>query len=52
MKKGMLRIETVSPSCNTTEVLEQRYNECLLGKFAGDTKLGGVADTPESCAAH
>jgi len=25
--------------------------ECTLGKFADDTKLGGVADTPESCAA-
>ncbi|TRZ25750.1 hypothetical protein HGM15179_001336 [Zosterops borbonicus] len=25
--------------------------ECILIKFAGDTKLGGVADTPEGCAA-
>ena len=25
--------------------------ECNLSKFAGDTKLGGVADTPEGCAA-
>uniref|UniRef100_A0A8C3K652 Reverse transcriptase domain-containing protein n=1 Tax=Calidris pygmaea TaxID=425635 RepID=A0A8C3K652_9CHAR len=25
--------------------------ECILSKFADDTKLGGVADTPESCAA-
>ena len=25
--------------------------ECTLGMFAEDTKLRGVADTPESCAA-
>lgn len=24
---------------------------CTLSKFTGDTKLGGVADRPESCAA-
>lgn len=24
---------------------------CILSKFAGDTKLGGVADIPESCGA-
>jgi len=25
--------------------------ECTLHKFSGDTKLGGVADAPEGCAA-
>ncbi|KAK4827782.1 hypothetical protein QYF61_021735 [Mycteria americana] len=25
--------------------------ECTLSKFEGDTELGGVADTPEGCAA-
>lgn len=24
--------------------------ECTLSRFAGDTKLGGVADTPTGCA--
>lgn len=24
--------------------------ECFLSRFAGDTELGGVADTPTGCA--
>jgi len=30
---------------------QDEETECTLRKFADDMKLGGTADTPESCAA-
>lgn len=34
-------------------LINDTYNriECVLSKFANDTKLGRVVDTPEGCAA-
>ncbi|PKU48172.1 rna-directed dna polymerase from mobile element jockey- hypothetical protein [Limosa lapponica baueri] len=32
-------------------ILTAEGTECTVSEFAGDRKLGGVADTPEGCAA-
>ena len=38
------------PTGSSTAYLEDGA-ECTLGKFPDDTKLGGVADTSNGCAA-
>lgn len=39
-------------SCVTSSLMNWMMVQCTLSRFAGDNKLGGVADTPEGLYCH
>jgi len=46
---GVLEKSILGPALSSSDLDE--VAECTLSRFADDTKPGGVADTPKSCAA-